>query len=105
MVFNGAQFHLLLNHLPVIGFLGATLALIVAVSVQSIDLRRFVLGLTVLVGLTSLPSYWTGEPAEEVIEDRSGVDKTLIHEHEEAAEFAVVLAMVTSIAALGALFF
>lgn len=43
MVFNGAQFHLLVNHLPVIGFLGVVLALAIATKVESLDIKRFVL--------------------------------------------------------------
>lgn len=103
MVFNGAQFHLFVNHLPVIGFLGAILALAVASLMKSIDVKRFVLALTVVVGFSSLPALWTGEPAEEVIEHLVGVDEALIKEHEEVAEVATVLAVITAIAALGAL--
>lgn len=104
MVFNGAQFHLFVNHLPVIGFVGAALALMVATAMKSIDIKRFVLGLTIVAGLSSLPALWTGEPAEEVVEHLPGIDKALIHEHEEAAEFATILAMITAVAAGGALF-
>jgi hypothetical protein len=96
MVFNGAQFHMLVNHLPVIGFLVIVLALLVALKWKSLDIRRFVLLGTVLVGLTGLPALWTGEPAEEVIEEMPGVSKRLIHEHEELAEKATVLAVITA---------
>ncbi len=96
MVFNGAQFHMFVNHLPVVGFIGVVLGLLVSLKVKSLDIRRFVLLATVLVGLTALPSLWTGEPAEEVIEDLPGVSKRLIHEHEELAEKATVLAVITS---------
>ncbi|HET9239908.1 MAG TPA: hypothetical protein VFO10_21785 [Oligoflexus sp.] len=96
MVFNGAQFHMLVNHLPVVGFIGIVLALLVTLKVKSPDVRRFVLMATVLVGLTALPSLWTGEPAEEVIEDLPGISKKLIHEHEELAEKATILAVFTA---------
>lgn len=96
MIFNGAQFHLLVNHLPVVGFIGIVLALLVTLKFKSPDVRRFVLLATVLVGLTALPSLWTGEPAEEVIEDLPGISKKLIHEHEELAEKATILAVITA---------
>lgn len=102
MVFNGAQVHLLVNHLPVIGFLGGVLGLGVAIVSRSIDVKRFVLLGTVLVGFSALLAYWTGEPAEDTIEDMSGVDRALIHEHEEAGEWAMVLGVVTGVAAAGA---
>lgn len=104
MVFNGAQVHLFVNHLPVVGFVGAVLALIAGSVIKSVEVKRFVLGLTVIAGLSSLPALWTGEPAEGVIEHLPGVDEALIHQHEEAAEFATVLAVITAVAATGALF-
>ncbi len=104
MMINGAQFHLLVNHLPVVGFIGATLTLIVAIVVTSTAIKKFVLGITVIAGLSALPAFWTGEPAEEVIEHLPGTDKALIHEHEEAAEFATILAVITGISAAGAFF-
>lgn len=104
MVFNGAQFHMLVNHLPVIGFLGMILALAVAIVVQSLDIKRFVLLATVVVGASALAPYFTGEPAEDVIEHLPGVSKDLIHEHEELAEKATILSLVTAVAA-GVAFF
>jgi len=103
MIWNGAQLHLLVNHLPVVGFMGVIAALAVAMFIRSLDVRRFVLATTVVVGLSALAPFWTGEPAEETIEHLPGVDKALIEEHEEAAEFATVLAVVTAVAAAGAL--
>ena len=103
MAINGAQLHLLVNHLPVVGFLGMVLALIVALFFKSYEIKRFVLAATVLVGFSGLASYWTGEPAEDVAERLPGVTKELIHDHEEAAEFATVLSVVTAVAAAAAL--
>ncbi len=99
MVFNGAQFHLLVNHLPVIGFLGMVLALAFAMITKSLDIKRFVLIATAIVGLSALAPYFTGEEAEEVIEHLPGVSKDLIHEHEELAEKATILAVLTALAA------
>jgi len=99
MVFNGAQFHLLVNHLPVVGFILVTLALLFAIFVESVDIKRFVLLSTIVVGLSALAPFWTGEPAEELIEDRPGFDKQLVHEHEELAEKATVFSVLTSVLA------
>jgi uncharacterized membrane protein len=105
MLFNGAQVHMLVNHLPVVGFIGMVLALGVAMLVQSRDIKRFALAATAVVGLSAVAPFFTGEPAEEVIEHLPGVQKALIHEHEEAAEKATVLAVVTGVIALGAFVF
>jgi len=102
VVFNGAQIHMLVNHLPVVGFVGVVLALAVAIKLQSHDIKRFVLLATTIVGLSALAPYWTGEDAEEVIEDLPGVSEDLIHEHEERSELATVFAVVTAVAAAAA---
>jgi hypothetical protein len=99
MVFNGAQFHLLVNHLPVTGFLGMVLALAFAMITKSLDIKRFVLVATAVVGLSALAPYFTGEEAEEVIEHLPGVSKDLIHAHEKLAEQATILAVLTALAA------
>ncbi len=93
---NGAQLHLLVNHLPVVGFIGVTLGLVVAFFLKSADVKRFVLAATVLVGVSGLLPFATGEDAEEVVEHAAGVSEKLIHEHEEAAEFATILGLVTA---------
>jgi len=105
MLFNGAQIHLLVNHLPVIGFLGMVLALAVAIKVQSVEVKRFILLATILVGASAMAPYWTGEFAEKNIEHLSGVSKSLIHDHEELAETATIFSVITAIAAAVAFFF
>ena len=104
MLFNGAQIHMLVNHLPVIGFLGMIPALIVAMVVKSIDIKRFVLLSVVVVGISALAPYFTGEPAEDVVENLPGVSKDQIHEHEELAEKATIVAVLTAAAAAAAFF-
>ena len=104
MLFNGAQIHMLVNHLPVIGFLGMIPALIVAMVVKSIDIKRFVLLSVVVVGISALAPYFTGEPAEDVVENLPGVSKDQIHEHEERAETATIVAVLTAAAAAAAFF-
>jgi hypothetical protein len=97
MVFNGAQLHMLVNHVPVIGFMGIVLALAFAMKVQSADVKRFVLLGTVIVGFSGLAPYFTGEPAEGVVEHMATENR--IHEHEELAEKATVLSVLTAVAA------
>jgi delta-aminolevulinic acid dehydratase/porphobilinogen synthase len=47
------------------------------------------------ISLLVLPAFWSGEPAEDGIEHLPGVSKHLIHEHEEAAEKALTLGLIT----------
>ncbi|MBC6605785.1 hypothetical protein H8B13_03050 [Hymenobacter sp. BT188] len=86
---NGAHLHLLLNHLPILGSLfGFVLLLVALVSRQPLLVRAGLITLLVAAALAILANL-TGEGAEEVVEQYPGVTRTLIHEHEEAAELAM----------------
>lgn len=88
---NGAHLHLLLNHVPVIGTIGVTLVLAAGGFRRDPAVVRLGLWLGVLVAVGGVVVYLTGEPAEEVVEHLAGVDRKLVHAHEEAAELATVL--------------
>jgi hypothetical protein len=51
-----------------------------------------------------IPLYLSGEGAEEIVEHKVGVTKTLIHEHEESAEVSLVLVELTAALALSWIF-
>lgn len=100
---NGAQMHLMLNHLPVMGALFSLLLLAWAVIRRSPELLKVALIAVLLAGLSSVPAYLTGEPAEEVIEHMPGVDEAFIEEHESMGKFALVSGIGLAIAATIAL--
>ena len=96
--------HLVLNHVPVLGtLLFAPLILLWGVVRRSRDVTLAGLLLTVILGLTAVPIYLTGEPAEDQVEQRPWFDKTLVESHEERAEAALVAVLLTGAAALVAL--
>ncbi|MCX7992706.1 MAG: hypothetical protein N2651_03445 [Fimbriimonadales bacterium] len=100
---NGAQLHLMLNHLPVMGALFSLLLLGWALVRRSPELLKTALVVVVLVGLTSVPAYLTGEPAEQVIEHLPGVDEAYISEHESLGKFALTSGVTLSLVAAVAL--
>lgn len=97
------QLHLLVNHVPVIGAFWILLVLLAALGRPGPTLSRVALGLTVLLSLSTVVAHWTGEPAEEKVEHLPGVVESAIEDHEEAAEKALVAAVVTGVAALAGL--
>jgi len=88
---NGAQIHLVVNHLPIVGSLIAVLVLLAGSILKNPTVRRTGVALLAFAALTTLPAYFSGEEAEEVIEHLPGVSEALIHDHEEAAELALAL--------------
>jgi uncharacterized membrane protein len=88
---NPAQLHLALNHLP-IGFVLVGVPMLAIALFRSLpSLKTAACTLIVLASLTALPVYFSGEPAEEVVEELASVSEPAIHEHEEAAEWALIL--------------
>lgn len=101
---NGAQLHLLLNHVPVLGVAFAAALTAVGVARGADELKKAGLWAFVLAGLSALPAYFTGEGAEHVVEHLAGVTDALIHAHEEAAERALAGSLLLGAVAAGGLF-
>jgi hypothetical protein len=90
---NPAHLHLMLNHLPLL-----TLPVIAVFLAHSLWLKnevtgRFALILITLASLAVLAVDQTGERAEGQVEELAGINKSSIHEHEEAAEISVPLSL------------
>ncbi len=87
---NWAHVHLLLNHFPVIGAVIAVAALTFAVVRPNPRLTRASFIVLIVVALSAVPVYLTGEPAEEIVEQLPGISEEIIEHHEEAAHVALI---------------
>lgn len=102
---NAAHSHLIINHFPIIGLILGIIVMLIGILSRSSVSRRIGLLLFLIAGLTAIPSFSTGEGAEEIVEHlpvtvcgpdgkctpdlaQAASEKThhLIHEHEEKAE-------------------
>lgn len=97
---NGAQLHLLINHVPVVGTLLAVALLLAARRRRCEASTRSALGLLALVACTALPAYLSGDGAEHVTKSWVANAGPLIEEHEDAASWALALAMTLGALAL-----
>lgn len=86
---NGAHLHLLLNHVPILGSIFGLALFAYATLRKSDELRRAALGFFAVSGLFAIAAYMTGDPAEHAITRSLPNVRELIHEHEEAASFAL----------------
>jgi uncharacterized membrane protein len=98
MNINWAHVHLMINHFPVIGILGALLLLVYALARRSKEVEMVSFGAFVLIALVSIAVFFTGQAAEQAVKNIPGVTQSFIGRHEELADLSVVL-----IEALGAL--
>lgn len=99
---NAAELHLLVNHVP-----GFSLVFAVALMVASLlkpfspaftkGIRVAALLLLVIAGPFAIVSVFSGESAHELVEGIPAISMGDIHAHEEAAEFAMWVAIVISL--------
>ena len=97
---DAAHLHLMFNHIPIAGILFAIPILLVAWWRESDVLGRTGMFLVLLTGLITIPTFLTGEPAEEIIEHLPGISEKMIKIHEETAEKAIWFVAAAAIGAL-----
>lgn len=91
---NDAHFHLVVNHLPIVGVLIGFLVLLVGLIMKKPEVKNTALGIFIFSALTAIAAFLTGEGAEEIVENLPGISETLIHKHEEYAELFFTLMQV-----------
>ncbi len=102
---NWPHIHLIINHFPVIGFLFGLLFLVYAMIRKSEELKKASLGFLVLVALMSVPVYFTGGEAGEIMKRLPDVSKSLVEQHSEAASVTLTAAVILGLVAAGGIFF
>ncbi len=100
---NWAHVHLIINHYPVIGILGAILLLVYSLARKSEEVKMVSLGVFAIIALMTLAVYFTGEAAEKVVKNLPGVTETYIGRHEEIASLTLVLIEILGITSLAGL--
>lgn len=101
---NPAHVHLLVNHLPIVGSFVAVPVLALALwKRQDLGALRAAVLVLVIAAVGAGVANATGDGAEEAIEDSGWASEALIHQHEERADVATPIAVITGIAAVAAL--
>ena len=95
-----AHLHLLLNHWPIIGTVIGLGLFFVSLVVHSDDLKQASLALFSLIALLAIPTYLSGNAAEEEIKKIPGVSTAFIQAHQGAALLAFVFMEITGAVAL-----
>lgn len=88
---DATHLHLLLNHFPIIGTLLGVGVMAYGYLTAAAEVKKAALWTWAAMALIAIPVFLTGDPAEESVEGLAGVSEALIHEHEEAAEWALWL--------------
>ena len=90
-----AHIHLLLNHFPTIGSIIGGGLFVLSLITNSDDLKRASLVVLLGISLIAIPTYISGNGAQDAVKSLPGVSKTLIETHEGAALVALGFIEVT----------
>jgi uncharacterized membrane protein len=101
---NASQVHLALTHMPVILTLAGICILLVSLIIKNKTVSKVSYFILVAAGIFAIPVFLSGEGAEEIVEEITGVTGSLIEEHEEIARFSLWAVLFTGLAAAVALF-
>jgi len=97
---NLAHAHLLLNHFPIIGTLIGLGLFIISLVANHDRLKQVSLALFSLLALLSIPTYLSGNAAQDAIKETPGLSMALIESHQGAALLAFVFMEITGAIAL-----
>jgi uncharacterized membrane protein len=100
---NGAHWHLVVNHLPIIFPLVGAIIMVIGLVSKSEAVKRTSYFIFILGALASVAAMTTGEGAEEVVENIAGITENYIKTHEETAETFALLSYVLGGISLGGL--
>jgi uncharacterized membrane protein len=99
---NDAHWHLVVNHIPLIFPMVGVIVMMIGVISKSDAVKRTAYTIFILGAFASIGAMTTGEGAEEVVENISGITENYIHEHEEIAEvFALLSYILAGISCIG----
>ncbi len=90
---NELQIHLFFNHAPIIGVMAGTLVVIIGLILKQPIVRATGLVVYTLFALAVIPTYVSGEGAEERVENIAGINEPAIETHEDMALLSLWLTL------------
>lgn len=97
---DATHMHLLTNHIPILGSAFGFVLLLIGMLLKNKTVEMTALTTIVALALFTLPAYFSGENAEDTVEQYAAADKHELEEHEEHAETTLWLMMATGLMAL-----
>ncbi|MBP8724556.1 MAG: hypothetical protein KBF37_02790 [Saprospiraceae bacterium] len=98
-----AHVHLLVNHFPLIGTVIGFLLLLGSKWSGSRAASNAALSVLAFSGLMAIPAHFSGEAAEEMLEQSAQFNEALVEEHEERAKVFMLAMLALGLSATAAL--
>ncbi|MDQ3024315.1 MAG: hypothetical protein M3R04_08050 [bacterium] len=99
-MFNDAHWHIVINHLPVVGYLGALIIAVFGLFIKDRMLHLIAWAFTVASSITAVLTYLSGEPAENMLEDSTRISHAYLSAHERWGQWTYYAAIGVGIIAL-----
>jgi hypothetical protein len=94
---NGAHLHLLLNHVPTVGFGAAVVLFVAGLMKKSGDLTQAGFAAFFVSALLTIPAYVSGNAAEFILREQPGLSADVLTAHQNAAMLGFVLMQMTGL--------
>jgi uncharacterized membrane protein len=97
---NDAHLHMVVNHFPIIGLIFGLGILIMGLILKNESVKNTAFVVFIIATIFGFLSMYTGDGAEEVVENLPNIGHKIIHEHEELAERFMIALYATAFFAL-----
>ncbi|MCG9792883.1 hypothetical protein [Flavobacterium algicola] len=94
---NDAHLHLMVNHFPIVGLIFGFGILISGLYFRNNGIKNTAYSIFIVAAIAAFLSMYTGEGAEELVEDMPNIGQQIVHTHEEFAEKLAILLYITSV--------
>jgi uncharacterized membrane protein len=94
---NGAHLHLLLNHIPTVGFGAAVVLFVAGLMKKSGDLTQASFVAFFVNALLAIPAYVSGNAAEFILRDQPGMSASVLAAHQNAAVLGLLFIQITGL--------
>jgi hypothetical protein len=102
---NAPQWHLALNHIPVLGAVFGLVLFVFGTVRKSRELSLAALWTWAVISVFGIPVYLTGEPSEMVLMEWPGNLEDAIEHHEGAAQFAFTALLILGAGSIATLIY
>lgn len=102
---DSTHLHLVANHFPIVGlFIGAAIWIASFLFKRHLAVKNVALSVFILVAVTGLIAYFSGEGAEHALEKMQGIEEDYIEVHEDYGKIFFVTSLILGAFALLALY-
>lgn len=102
---NSAHIHLIVNHVPIILTIFSLFVLLAGYFTGKREYSKIAFVGFVIAAVFAIITFFTGEGAEDIVENIAGFSHDAIENHEHAAETARLFAIILGVFGLGGIFY